>query len=183
MPHAGKLLAGSLIVFAAAGCTGLSYDSDDVTRFHHPQNEGANASFRGVHLRNAYLLGQEEETSSPVDMPLYLVIVNAADRPDRLERVQVEGGGEVRLAGPIELPPHQPVGAAQPIGTVSGVKGSGSAWMVFQLREAGAVRLAVPVKPRTGLYATMTPSPMSSSPMTPSPTAPSPTAPSPSPSG
>ncbi|NUT40474.1 MAG: hypothetical protein HOV86_10855 [Thermoactinospora sp.] len=183
MPHAGKLLAGLLLTVAAAGCTGLSHDADDVTRLHRPQNDGANASFRGVHLRNAFLLGQAQETASPIDMPLYLVIVNSGDRPDRLERVRVEGGGEVRLAGPVDLPPRQAVGAAQPIGTVSGVKGSGWAPMVFELREAGAVRLAVPVKPRTGIYATMTPGPTSPSPTSPSssPASPSPSAPGPSP--
>ncbi|MER7499902.1 hypothetical protein AB0L05_41790 [Nonomuraea pusilla] len=103
---------------------------------------------------------------------LFAVLINSAAKPDTLERITAEGGGQVQLPGPIELPPNQPVGAGnRPIASVTGVKG-GTVAMTFSFRNAGDVRLLVPVMQRTGIYASLTPSPVGSPVPSPAGTAP-----------
>ncbi|NUR91394.1 MAG: hypothetical protein HOY71_45600 [Nonomuraea sp.] len=146
--------AAIVVALAATGCTNAGYDKGEST----PQNEGANADAKGVlHLRNAYLLSGPNPASPAPQQALYAVMVNNSHKPDQLQRVTVDGGGgSVQLSGNMDIPPNQPVGANGPIGTVTGVRGS-SVPMTFTFRDAGNVRLNVPVKPKTGQYATMNP--------------------------
>ncbi|MBF8194029.1 hypothetical protein ITP53_51845, partial [Nonomuraea sp. K274] len=146
----------AVAAFLATGCANAGVD----TIPHLPQNEGANADVRGVmHVRNAFLIAGTDPASPAPQQSLYAVLINAGTRPDQLDRVTVEGGGSVQLAGPVSLPPNQPVGTGgRPIGTVTGVRG-GAVPMTFDFRQAGSVRVMVPVKYATGQYATLTPSP------------------------
>src|SRR5690349_15933337 len=141
-------VASAVVVVGAlsTGCAGLTNDGTDVGQVNRPQNEGSNANVRGVLLRNAYLLGGTEPSSSPMEMPLYATFVNERGRPDRLQRVTIDGGAAVRLRGPVDLPRQRLVGGLDPIGTASGVKGTGSVPMTFTFAEAGDLRVDVPVK-------------------------------------
>jgi hypothetical protein len=124
-----------------------------------------------VYLRNAFLLAGAEPASSPAEMPLYAVLINEQGRPDRLQRVSIDGGEPVRLAGTADLPPHRVVGGQDPIGTAPGVTGTGSVPMTFTFARAGNLRVYVPVKLKAGHYASLTPSP---APDTPTPAGPTP---------
>ncbi|GAA2415102.1 copper chaperone PCu(A)C [Nonomuraea africana] len=142
------------LALATSACTAMVTDYGDVTKFQ--QNEGANASVHGVHLRNAYLLGGAPGQSAPAEVPLYAVLINNRTAADRLERITVQGGS-VRLAAPVELPPNQPVGTDRPIATVSGLKGQSWIPMTFTFRDAGDVRVQVPLKYRAGPVSSVTP--------------------------
>jgi hypothetical protein len=168
-------VASAVVVFGTltTGCTGLTYDSSDVGRIHNPQNDGANGSVRGVQLRNAFLLGGTEPSSSPAEMPLYAVLINEQGRPDRLQRVSIDGGETVRLTGTADLPSQRVVGGQDPIGTAPGVTGTDSVPMTFTFARAGNLRVYVPVKLKAGQYASLTPSP---APGTPTPGTPTPAA-------
>ncbi|MEV5894234.1 hypothetical protein [Nonomuraea fuscirosea] len=167
------------LALAAAGCAKTELDKANRV----PQNDGANADVGdSLRLRNVFLLrGAGQDASAPPET-LFGVLVNEAGRPDQVERITVEGGGSVRLAGPLALPPNQPVGAGnQPLGTVSGVR-AGTVPMTFTFRDAKPVRLMVPVKTRTGHFADLPAAPQAPpSPTTPA-TAPPPQSASPSPS-
>ncbi|MEV0614352.1 hypothetical protein AB0I81_13580 [Nonomuraea sp. NPDC050404] len=139
-----------VVALASAGCANAGFDKANST----PQNEGANADVgTTLSLRNAFLLGSADPATPAAQQPLYAVLVNDGGRPDQLERVTVEGGGSVRLAGPVTLQPGQAYGTGnRPIGTVSGARGD-TVPMTFTFREAKSVRVMVPVKPKTGQYA------------------------------
>ncbi|WP_165974508.1 hypothetical protein [Nonomuraea deserti] len=162
------------VALAATGCAKLGID----TVQWHPQNDGTNADGRGgVRVRNAFLLGGADPAKPPAQFPLYGVLVNAGDKPLQLERITVEGGGSVRLPGPIALPPDQPVGTGeQPLATASGIRG-GAVPLTFSFRGAPPIRVTVPVKPRTGHFARLAPAPAGP----PSPTSPATAPPSPAP--
>ncbi|MEV0389190.1 hypothetical protein [Nonomuraea sp. NPDC050643] len=150
-----------VVVLAVSGCT-----KTDIDYAHQaPQNDGANADVAGtLHLRNAFLLGAADPASPAPSMALYGVLVNESGRPVRLERVTVDGGGAVQLAGPVTLPPDQPVGTGnRPIGTVSGVRGE-SVPMTFAFSEGKTMRVRVPVMLRAGHYTSLSPAPASTPP-------------------
>ncbi|MEO3789344.1 hypothetical protein ABGB14_03985 [Nonomuraea sp. B10E15] len=151
------------VALAASGCSAAEIDRVQ----WRPQNDGANADGQGgVRLRNVFLLGGAHPAQPPPRFPLYGVLINAGDRPLQLERITVEGGGTVRLPGPVTLRPDQPVGTAeQPLATASGIRG-GLVPLTFTFRGAPPLRVSVPVKPRTGHFAHLGTSP----PVPPSPT-------------
>lgn len=154
------LTAAAALTLAATGCA-TTVELNDPNRLYRPQNAGANGDVRGVHIRNAFLLGgPEDATASPSGgQALYAVLINDRDQPDRLEKVTVEGGGNVRLAGPVEMRPHEAASKPnQPIGTATGTHGA-YVPMTFSFRDAGEVRLTVPVMPREGEYSDLPSSP------------------------
>ncbi|GAA1674025.1 hypothetical protein GCM10009733_083830 [Nonomuraea maheshkhaliensis] len=160
------------MALAATGCA--KAELDDANRV--PQNDGANADVGdSLRLRNVFLLrGAGQDASAPPEA-LFGVLINEAGQPDQLERITVEGGGSVQLAGPLALPPNQAVGTGnQPLGTVSGVR-AGTVPMTFTFRGAKPVRMMVPVKTRTGHFANLPAAP----PAQPSPTTPATAPPSP----
>ncbi|RSN14455.1 hypothetical protein DMB42_08085 [Nonomuraea sp. WAC 01424] len=142
----------AILALAATGCTNIGFDTGQ----HLPQNDGANADLKGVvHVRNAYLQAAPGQATSPTspasEQTLYAVVINDGDKPDQLQHITVEGGGgTVQLSGAAaDIRPDQPVGAnQQPLGTVTGVRGT-SVPMIFTFRDAGAVRVIVPVKSNT----------------------------------
>ncbi|MFC4112478.1 hypothetical protein [Nonomuraea zeae] len=162
-----------LIIFAlvvgfiavAAGCT----KPDVNPTASQPQNDGANADVQKVlHLRNVFLLSGTDPASPAPKQALYAVLINESGKPARLDRVTVDGGGTVQLAGPVELPPGRSVGTGEkPIGTVTGVRRD-SVPMTFTFSGMAPVRLNVPVKSRTGPYANLNPGP--AQPLSPAPT-------------
>ncbi|GAA3221953.1 hypothetical protein [Nonomuraea helvata] len=140
------------MALAATGCTSLgTYPSQT-----YAPNSGANADLQGVlHLRNAFLLDGADPDSPSPQLALYAVLINSGSRPARLDRITVDGGGSVQLAGPITLPPNQPVGTGdKPIGTVSGVR-SATVPMTFAFSGAAPIRVNVPVQLRAGEYANL----------------------------
>ncbi|MEV0147517.1 MULTISPECIES: hypothetical protein [unclassified Nonomuraea] len=150
------------LTLATAGCSGLTYNSEDVTRIFTPQNEGANASGRGVHVRNAFLLGGRpgaRPATPAAGLPLYAVLVNDRAEPVRLEKVTLQKGGQAQLTAPVVVPARGIVGTDRPIGTVTGVADTGSVPMTFSFDSGrGSMRLIVPVEARNGLFATLNPS-------------------------
>ncbi|MFG3438641.1 hypothetical protein ACGF0J_15460 [Nonomuraea sp. NPDC047897] len=172
--------AAAALALAAAGCANLSSDFNDPTRLHRPQNDGANGSAGQVHVRNAFLLGPEgaERREQPAgrptggppsagpgaaqasgEAPLYAVLVNERPEPIRLERVTVEGGGTVRLAGTVEIPAGGVAGADRPIGTITGLATRTWVPMTFTFAAGPQFKLMVPVLARAGVYATYSPAP------------------------
>jgi copper(I)-binding protein len=151
--------AAIVVALAAAGCTNTGIDKGK----HLPQNEGANADVKGVlHLRNAFLLGSANPASPSAQKPLYAVLINNSAKPDQLQKITVDGGGNVQLAGALNLPPSQAVGTGnRPIGSVTGVNKQ-YVPMTFTFRDAGPVHVTVPVKPAVGQFASIAPSPAGS---------------------
>jgi hypothetical protein len=178
-------IASVVIVVALTAAGGCSLGGFDTSYQRVPQNEGANADVGGgLKVRNVFLLNGTDPASPAPQQALYAVLVNDGRQPDRLERVTVDGGGSVQLSGPIAVPPGQAAGTGgTAIGTVTGVRGA-TVPMTFVFGDAGPVRLNVPVKFRTGQYATLSPAPAGSpTPAAPSPASPAPAGtPSPSPS-
>ncbi|MFD1934352.1 MULTISPECIES: hypothetical protein [Nonomuraea] len=160
MSSSRVIVATSFCLALACGACGSERpDYSDVTHVHQPANEGANASQRNLHLRNAFLLGGEPGQPAPGELPLYAVIINDQPQPDRLERIGVEGGGSVRLAAPLDLPPRQPIGTDRPVATVTGVRATGWVPMTFTFKNAGSVRVLVPIKEKAGYLSSLTPAP------------------------
>ena len=154
MPIAARLLAGAALVLAAAGCAS-SPEAADPNRLYLPGNDGANGDVQGMHVRNAFVLGDTSAAGSSAGQPLYAVLISDRRQPDRLERVTVEGGGTVRLMGPVELRPGEAGSTAgRPIGTATGIRGT-TVPMTFTFRDAGEVKLMVPVLPKTREYANL----------------------------
>ncbi|MFG1696131.1 hypothetical protein [Nonomuraea sp. NPDC049309] len=172
---------------AVTGCAKVEKDWANQT----PPNDGANANIgQNLQLRNAFLLGSADPASPAPEQALYVVLVNSSDRPATLENITVEGGGTVQLAGPVAIPPDHAIGTGnQPIGTVSGARGT-SVPMTFTFQDRTSVRVFVPVMARAGQYANLPLSPAAPPTASPPATAP-PTAPttdnsisgSPSPTG
>ncbi|PZG18447.1 hypothetical protein [Nonomuraea aridisoli] len=164
--------AVAIAALAAAGCGNVETEA----QHWPPQNEGANAEAGGtVLVRNAFLLGSADPASPAPQLTLFAVIINRGDRADRVERITVEGGGSVQLAGPITLPPNQPVGTGdQPIGTVTGVRGT-AVPMTFTFAGGRSARTVVPVMARTREFAQLPTAPAGP----PSPTSPATAPPSP----
>ncbi|NUW41703.1 hypothetical protein [Nonomuraea rhodomycinica] len=150
------------LVLASAGCAGLTYSSEDVSRIFTPQNDGANAGAKGVYVRNSFLLGASltgRSETPAAGLPLYAVLINERAQPVRLERITLAKGGQVQLAGPVEVPPGGIVGTDRPIGTVTGVADTGSVPMTFSFTAGpNDMRLIVPVVARTGVFASLNPS-------------------------
>ncbi|MBN6055526.1 hypothetical protein JYK22_26565, partial [Nonomuraea sp. RK-328] len=150
------------LVLATAGCTGLTYSSEDASRIFPPKNQGANASAKGVYVRNAFLLGASltgRPETPAAGLPLYAVLVNERAQPVRLEKVTLGKGGQVQLNGAIEVPPRGIMGTDRPIGTVTGVANTGSVPMTFSFTAGpGDMLLMVPVVARTGVFASLSPS-------------------------
>ncbi|MEU1722037.1 hypothetical protein [Nonomuraea sp. NPDC005692] len=142
------IICAAILALGVTGCTNAGYDTGQ----HLPQNDGGNADAKGVlHVRNAHLraaAGQAATPSSPAaEQALYAVLINDGHKPDQLQQVTVDGGGSVQLSGAAaDIRPGQPVGVNdQPLGTVTGVRGT-SVPMTFTFRDAGPVRVFVPVK-------------------------------------
>ena len=145
-----------VVMAVAAGCARPDVDPSHTV----PQNDGANADVQGVlHLRNVFLLNGTDPASPAPQQALYGVLINTGSKPLQLERVTVDGGGSVQLAGPIILPPGQPAGTGEkPIGMASGV-GRDTVPMTFTFSGLAPVRVNVPVMLRIGQYASLSPSP------------------------
>lgn len=182
-------LVAALVATAVVTAACANQSTDASLRHYQPNEGTNYDLKGVLHVRNAFLLsGATTSAAPPAASPssppasppsasgpaspsgqptgqgggqdaLFAVLINSAAKPDTLERITVEGGGQVQLPGPIELPPNQPVGAGnRPIASVSGVKG-GPVAMTFSFRNAGDLRLLLPVMRRTGIYASLTPSP------------------------
>ncbi|GAA3565331.1 hypothetical protein GCM10022419_052480 [Nonomuraea rosea] len=154
-----RLITSALVVVVMAVAAGCARPDVNPTATR-PQNDGANADVQKVlHLRNVFLLSGADPASPAPEQALYAVLINQGGKPARLDRVTVDGGGAVQLAGPIELPPGHPVGTGEkPIGTVTGVRRD-TVPMTFTFSGLAPVRLNVPVKSRMGPYAGLTPGP------------------------
>ncbi|GAA3142595.1 MULTISPECIES: hypothetical protein [Nonomuraea] len=168
-----SIIAAVVVGLVVTGCTKTEKDWANQA----PQNDGANANVgQSLQLRNAFLLGSADPASPAPEQALFVVLVNSSSRANRLENVTIEGGGQVRLAGPVEIPPDHAIGTGnQPIGTVSGARGT-SVPMTFTFQDRSKMRVMVPVMARTGQYAnlptTPTAPPSASPPATAPPTAP-----------
>ncbi|MEV1178704.1 hypothetical protein [Nonomuraea sp. NPDC049784] len=141
-----------VMAVAATGCMSVgTYPSQT-----YVPNSGANADVQGVlHLRNVFLLDGADPSSPSPQLALYAVLLNSGGKPVQLDRITVEGGGSVQLAGPVTLPPNQPVGTGdKPIGTVSGVRGA-TVPMTFAFSGTAPIRVNVPVQLRAGEYANL----------------------------
>ncbi|MFG2072368.1 hypothetical protein [Nonomuraea maritima] len=141
--------AMTVMALVATGCAMAGLDNQ-----WPPPNDGANAEAGETMLvRNAFLLSGTDAASPTPQQALFAVLINQGGQPARLEQVTVDGGGSVQLAGPITLPPNQPVGTnSRPIGTVTGTRG----WLVpmtFTFSGGESARMVVPVMPRAAEYA------------------------------
>ncbi|MEW9548284.1 hypothetical protein [Nonomuraea sp. NPDC050783] len=157
-PIASAVIAVALAALAA-GCAKTTID----TAQNQPQNEGGNGdASETLHVRNAFLLGSADPASPAPQDALYVVLINNGHQPARLQSVTVEGGGQVQIPLPMEVPPNRAVGVGEkPIGTVSGVRG-GVVPMTFTFAGAPPVRVMAPVKPKTGYWATLPAAPSGS---------------------
>ncbi|MFI6496270.1 hypothetical protein [Nonomuraea typhae] len=128
----GTLLAALLLVTACGANQG------EAPGAALPRNDGGNASRRGVHVRNAYLLKGGS---------LHAILINSTGRSDRLVRLTLTAG-QLTLDAPVELPPREPVGTARALATATGLKAQPGAWVpaTFVFQEAGTLTVEIPIK-------------------------------------
>ena len=174
---------GRLAVVVAAACltAGLTAceagnNAATLTQYH-PSNDGANIVAHGIKINDGFVLG------APVGLSLaagqnagvFLAVYNSG-RADRLVSASAPGtAASVQLPpGGIALPSSQGVYLTGPAPKIvltnltRPLQGGGTIPLVLNFMNAGDVRLALPVVPRTDYYATYSPAPSPTP--TPSPT-------------
>ncbi|MFI6292410.1 hypothetical protein ACIBEJ_12545 [Nonomuraea sp. NPDC050790] len=127
------LLAAALLFVNACGA-----GQGEAPGAAQPRNDGGNATQRGVHVRNAYLLRGGS---------LHAVLINSGTRADRLVQLTL-AGGRLSLLAPVELPPSGVTGGDRALATASGLEARVGSWVpaTFQFQEAGVLAVQVPVK-------------------------------------
>jgi copper(I)-binding protein len=168
LPRRLLIVAAVALVPAVAGCE--AGDHAPTLQWHYP-TEGAGTVVRGgnISIRNVFVLGSKESAVLPAgrSASLFFALVNTGN-PDRLLSIQAPGtatavtipGGSIRLAGSqaVLLTGPQPkavlTGLTRPVATGTVIT------LVLNFKNAGPVRLRVPVLAGSPQFATFSPPPV-----------------------
>jgi hypothetical protein len=163
----GRLLivAAAALIPAVAGCE--AGNDAPVLQWHYP-TEGAGTSVNAISIRNVFVLGAPGSQSLPAGQPagLYFAMVNTG-RPDRLVSIQAPGTASAVTIprGGILVPSNKVVLLSGPepqaiLTTLTRPLTGGSVLtIVLNFQRSGSVSLRVPVIPRSGSYASLSPAP------------------------
>ncbi|RJL24217.1 hypothetical protein [Bailinhaonella thermotolerans] len=153
-----------------AGSAGCATDEQNLGQ-SQPRNEGANATAGGMRVVDAFILAgpPDQRVQAGASLPLYLNLLS--DRgPDRLVSVSAPGfarGAQVnrRFA---EVAPGRPQTDKVPAATLEGltraVPAYGHVPVTVTFERAGQVKLNVPIKARSGEWASYPPVQLSPTP-------------------
>lgn len=165
-------IAAAALVLSLTSCEA---GNNAPTYQFHPQSDGQNYKFHGLHIDDAFILGAPLGSSIPAGKSagLFLAIYDG-EGPDRLVGATSSSAAKVVLpSGGIALQQDQAVYLTGPNpaivlrGLTHGLRGGITVTVTFDFARAGDLTTTLPVLPRANYYATFSPPPSSA---TPSPT-------------
>ena len=179
---AGRLLLGAgvlaLLIPAIAGCEA---GNNAPTLQFHPANFGANTTFNGIQITNAFVLGAPNGSTLPSGSAagMFVSLYNSGSGSDTLVGATAPGtsgsislsGGTVPLAAnaaPVNLTGPEPKVVLEDLSQP--LRGGSFIPVTFDFQHAGTVTLQVPVEAQAFQWATFSP-PASATPTPATPTA------------
>lgn len=147
------------LTLTASGCALVGDPQEPTSRA-----DGDNLAFRGIQLRNVFVLGPRPGETLPPGgtAAVYLTMNSQRTEPDRLVSVEApDVAGSVQLIeGPLEVPPGELVdpGAQGPAIVLENltrpVRGGETVRLRFRFADAGTLEASVPVMPYADFYTT-----------------------------
>lgn len=166
LPRRLLIVAAVALVPAVAGCE--AGDNAPTLNWHYP-TDGAGTVVQGISIRNVFVLGSKESTVLPVgrSASLFFALVNSGN-PDRLLSIQAPGtatavtipGGSIPLAESQAVLLTGPRSKAVLTGLTRPVATGTVITLVLNFKNAGTVRLRVPVLAGGQEFATFSPPPV-----------------------
>lgn len=163
LPRRLVLVAAAALIPVLAGCEA---GNNAPTLSFHPPTAGAGTVVGKLSIRNVFVLGAPlgKQLGKGAAASVFLALVNNGN-PDRLVSVSAPGTAtSVTLpAGGIPVVVHHPVyspGPTAPValeGLVRPLASGSFISLVLHFQKAGPVRLLVPVLPRAGAFASLSP--------------------------
>jgi hypothetical protein len=165
LPRRLLIVAAVALIPAVAGCE--AGNRAPTLNWHYP-TEGAGTVVQGIAIRNVFVLGSKELAALPVgrSASLFFALVNTGN-PDRLLSIQAPGtatavtipGGSIRLTSSRAVLLTGPQPRAVLTGLIRPVATGTLVTLVLTFKNAGIVRLRVPVLAGTQSFATFSPPP------------------------
>ena len=156
--------AAALLIPVLAGCEA---GNGAPTLQFHPAANGAYASAGVIGVDNAFILGGPDDIPLAVgsSASMFFAAYNGGSSADKLISVSAPGTAtSVQVAGgSVTVPANATAYLTGPTPTVvlrgltSALSSGGTVTVILTFQNAGAVSLSVPVQPRTGYYATLSP--------------------------
>jgi copper(I)-binding protein len=165
---AGRLLLGAgvlaLLIPAIAGCEA---GQDAPTLEFHPASAGAQTTFNGIKITNAFVLAAPVGSTVPSgsSASMFVSLYNTGDNSDALLSATAPAAGNVSLSGgTVALPANSaPVNLTGPEPKVvlenltKPLRGGATIPVTFRFQHAGQVTLQVPVEPQSYEWSTYSP--------------------------
>jgi copper(I)-binding protein len=173
-PRFGKTAAGRLVFGAGAlallvpAIAGCEAGNGAPTLEFHAASAGAQTVVNGIRITNVFVLGAPSGSTLPAGSSagLFMSLFNDGQSADSLESVSAAGASSVTLnGGTVALPSEVPVNLTGPqpsavLTNLSAPLASGGYIKVtLQFKNAGPVKLDVPVEPQSYYWSTFSPAP------------------------
>ena len=171
---AGRLLLGAgvlaLLIPAVAGCEA---GADAPTLEYHAAAFGANTTFNGIQITNAFVLGAKSGSMVPAgsSASLFVSLYNRGNGSDTLESISAPGwAGSISLSGnavsggtvplpansaPVNLTGPEPEAVLESL--TKPLRGGSTLPVKFNFLHAGSVTLQVPIEAQDFQWATFSP--------------------------
>jgi len=166
---AGRLLLGAgalaLLVPAIAGCEA---GNGAPTLEFHAAAAGTTTVVNGIRISNVFVLGAPSGSTLPAgsSASLFVSLFNDGGTDDTLESASASGAASVTLnGGTVALPSETPVNLTGPQPSVvlnnlsAPLASGGYVTVTLQFKNAGPVKLSVPVEPQSYYWSTYSPAP------------------------
>ena len=166
---AGRLLLGAgalaLLMPAIAGCEA---GNGAPTLMFHAASGGAQTVVNGIRITNVFVLGAPSGSTLPAgsSASLFMSLFNDGHTADVLQGATAAGAASVTLdGGTVPLPSQTPVNLTgpQPSAVLTNLSAplasGGYVTVILQFKNAGAVKLQVPVEPQSYYWSTYSPAP------------------------
>ncbi|MCA2187315.1 copper chaperone PCu(A)C [Nonomuraea cavernae] len=173
--------AAFLVAPVVAGCS-AGFDAD-TNKAYAPNEAGVLIEAgvygaRDIHIPQAFILGPDSgaQLAWRGSAPVYLNILNTADKADTLQAVSAGDLGTVKVTAPIQLPVNELVNTGKPTpqimveGLSKSLRGGESVKLDLQFANAGRVSMNVPVVTRSREFAEYPAAPGATPAPTPTPT-------------
>jgi copper(I)-binding protein len=173
-PRFGKTAAGRLVFGAGAlallvpAIAGCEAGNGAPTLEFHAASAGSQTVVNGIRITNVFVLGAPSGSTLPAGSSagLFMSLFNDGQSADSLESVSAAGASSVTLnGGTVALPSEVPVNLTGPqpsavLTNLSAPLASGGYIKVtLQFKNAGPVKLDVPVEPQSYYWSTYSPAP------------------------
>ena len=184
-PRFGKTAAGRLVFGAGAlallvpAIAGCEAGNGAPTLEFHAASAGSQTVVNGIRITNVFVLGAPSGSTLPAgsSASLFMSLFNDGATADSLESVTAAGASSVTLdGGSVALPSETPVNLTGPqpsavLTNLSAPLASGGYIKVtLQFKNAGPVKLNVPVEPQSYYWSTFSPAPAAPAATTPAAT-------------